>query len=209
MENAIAQYRPAYFSGFENETVAFETREQLLAIPWVASFALDPTFHQFSISDDIGMMVAEYDEGREWWVVGKFRDAANVPLPRWRECTFNPKRIIDAQPPGTYVVSSRMPVTVKHPERWVGKRVFVSFMDGGVVLLSMRAPGNDFSEGASVELTLRSEHPEQTAHSVKLFRNEPLPPPTEEQIARRRAFTAPLEASLKAMFAEIYRDTPD
>lgn len=78
--NAIRQYRPAFFEGFENETVEFSSLKEMLEIPWVKHFSTDPTFHQFSISND--NLMAEYREGREWWVVGFLKDP-NVELPAW------------------------------------------------------------------------------------------------------------------------------
>ena len=81
--NRIRQYRPAYFTGFENATVEFDGVEALLAISFVTSF-VNESFHQFSIDttngDNIALM-AEYDDGNKWWVVG-FLDSP-VDLPRW------------------------------------------------------------------------------------------------------------------------------
>lgn len=78
--NAITQYRPAYFEGFENETVQFENLDEVFGIPWVKKFANDANFYRFSISEN--HLMAEYRDGREWWVVGKFLDP-NVALPKW------------------------------------------------------------------------------------------------------------------------------
>lgn len=36
--NTIKQYRPAFFSGFEQEVVSFSTTDEMLATPFVASF---------------------------------------------------------------------------------------------------------------------------------------------------------------------------
>ena len=79
---AIRQYRPAFFEGFENETVQFNTLEEMLAIPWVKNFAANPDFYRFSISDR--HLMAEYRAGREWRVVGFLRDP-NVGLPAWEQ----------------------------------------------------------------------------------------------------------------------------
>lgn len=66
--NEIQQHRPAFFEGFENENVPFDTLEELLKISWVANFAKSLAFHRFSVSDN--HLMAEYHDGREWWVVG-------------------------------------------------------------------------------------------------------------------------------------------
>lgn len=39
--NCIKRYRPAYFSGFDEEIVSFTTWEELMEIPWVKNFARD------------------------------------------------------------------------------------------------------------------------------------------------------------------------
>ena len=77
----ITQYRPAFFEGFVNETAHFETMGDLLSIPFVANFANDEGFFRFSISDE--MLMAEYDGGKKWWVVGRFEAPPNVGLPTW------------------------------------------------------------------------------------------------------------------------------
>lgn len=78
--NEIRQYRPAFFEGFENETVAFDTLEQLTEIPWVKRFSNAQDFHQFSISDNA--LMAEYREGREWLVCGFLKNPIDG-LPQW------------------------------------------------------------------------------------------------------------------------------
>lgn len=64
----IRQYRPAFFEGFENETCEFSTLEEMKYIPWVKGFTEIKNFHRFSYSDN--HLMAEYREGKEWWVVG-------------------------------------------------------------------------------------------------------------------------------------------
>jgi len=83
--NNIRQHRPAYFTGFDNETVQFETADQLLAIGFVCNFRTVENFHRFSValSEFNGaLLMAEYNDGKKWWVVGYLKD--DVPeLPRW------------------------------------------------------------------------------------------------------------------------------
>jgi len=92
----IRQYRPAYFSGFENETKAFTSLKELLNIDWVDNFRkmpngqIDPNFHQYSTnkySDHKGceyVLMAEYNNGHSWYVIG-FMDENEVikELPAW------------------------------------------------------------------------------------------------------------------------------
>lgn len=79
--NRIRQHRPAFFEGFENLTVAFDTTEELLAIPFVQNFHTATNFHQFSLSGDC--LLAEYRGGREWWVAGVILHPELVELPKW------------------------------------------------------------------------------------------------------------------------------
>ncbi len=86
----IRQYRPNYFSGFENETKEFSSLKELLSIEWVDSFRNQPDFHQFSINNPSShsrseyTLMAEYKNGNEWWVVG-FIDENEIikELPIW------------------------------------------------------------------------------------------------------------------------------
>lgn len=75
----IRQYRPSYFEGFENETCEFSNLEELLSIPWVKNFQSE-YFHRFSYSQN--KLMAEYHEGKEWWVAGMLE---GIPegLPKW------------------------------------------------------------------------------------------------------------------------------
>ena len=106
----IRQYRPTFVTGFENETVEFDTQKQLLNIKWVKSFSLnhgkrDRNFYRYSLhrdyvrEEDIPLimklreineeeiyrhiLMAEYDNGYEWWVIGYIDDIGNLDLPNW------------------------------------------------------------------------------------------------------------------------------
>jgi len=86
--NEIRQYSPAFFSGFENQTVEFETISQLKSIPFVLNFTTTEDFCGFAISRDNNALVAVYKNGTEWWVVGFIKDT-NIDLPTWCP-NFNP-----------------------------------------------------------------------------------------------------------------------
>jgi len=78
--NTIRQYRPAFFEGFENETVEFSTDEELINIPFVKNFSNDK-FSHYAVSDN--HLMAIYDDGFEWWVIGTIQCPASVKLPKW------------------------------------------------------------------------------------------------------------------------------
>ena len=77
----IRQYRPAFFEGFENETVEFSSTKELINIPFVKNFC-DDGFSGFAISDE--HLIATYKNGKEWWVVGTLSDPSTVKLPMWQ-----------------------------------------------------------------------------------------------------------------------------
>lgn len=69
----------------EPETVKFSTVKELLEIPFVKSFS-DGDFHKFSIADDESdpLLIAEYNEGRKWYVVGHIDNISNLDLSEWK-----------------------------------------------------------------------------------------------------------------------------
>lgn len=81
--NEITQYRPAFFEGFENETVDFDNLEDLLKIPFVANFTTNRGFNRFSVSGQ--MLMAEYHNGKKWLVVGYIKNPEGLGLPEWKE----------------------------------------------------------------------------------------------------------------------------
>lgn len=89
----ITQYRPAFFDGFENEVNEFNSVEELLRIPWVKQFSNGEVknFHRYSVSmpnkkwgESKCHLMAEYDNGAVWWVVGKMDENEIIEeLPKW------------------------------------------------------------------------------------------------------------------------------
>jgi hypothetical protein len=79
----IKRHHPAYFDGFEDEYYDFETTEELLYLDFVKGFTEHQNFHKFSKNDSC--LMVEYNEGKNWWVVGVFRDrpADYINLPEW------------------------------------------------------------------------------------------------------------------------------
>lgn len=94
----ITQYRPNFVSGFENDTAHFNSTDELFEIPFVKNFknegtSLGSKFFQFS-QDEYSVsqpekrfvLLAEYDCGKLWYVVG-FTDDNEIikTLPKWVE----------------------------------------------------------------------------------------------------------------------------
>jgi hypothetical protein len=92
------QYRPAFFSGFDNDSEGDVANvEQLLKLDFVARFTEKPEFYRFSRSTKItspqhsGLLctlMVEYKEGYEWWVVAylwpeRWKDVE--ALPNWEQ----------------------------------------------------------------------------------------------------------------------------
>jgi hypothetical protein len=81
--NSIRRYFPNFVTVDDEErvTVEFTTLEELLAIPWVKKFSKSPTFSRFSISaTNQYTLMAEYENPREWRVVGFLKDPAALPI---------------------------------------------------------------------------------------------------------------------------------
>ncbi len=57
-----------------------DTLAELLEVDWVKTWSLDDDFHQYSLnqlSPGNSALVAEYNEGRRWWVVG-YMDVTDI-----------------------------------------------------------------------------------------------------------------------------------
>ncbi len=89
------QYRPNFFSGFQQEENHFSNTKELLNIEWVKNFSNDNEFHRFSLSRDKDKyggkpqhtLMAEINNGFEWWVVAMIRDediSGIDDLPEWK-----------------------------------------------------------------------------------------------------------------------------
>jgi len=74
----VRQYRPTFFEGFENWEGQVNSWPELVALKWVENFATQPKFHRFSLhrhyydepdEKNWHHLMAEYNEGREWWIV--------------------------------------------------------------------------------------------------------------------------------------------
>jgi hypothetical protein len=91
----IQRYFPGFVDiGEEEPPIAeFSTVEELLSIPWVASWAkpisAGPQFDKYSLSGNA--LMAELKGPREWYVVGLFAEVYPLDLPkldaRWHVVT--------------------------------------------------------------------------------------------------------------------------
>lgn len=65
------------------ESLSFESTAELLALSSVQRYAGIDGFSHFAISDSL--LMAVYDGGSRWFVVGTLADPAAVPLPKWSQ----------------------------------------------------------------------------------------------------------------------------
>ncbi len=85
----ITRHIPSFMEGVEAKTCEFNSVEELLTIDWVDNFTKRSrmTFYQFSVSRPWyaeAALMAEYDDGTTWAVVGYFKDGEVVSeLPNW------------------------------------------------------------------------------------------------------------------------------
>lgn len=76
------RYTPTFVDDPIPSHVEFNNKEELFNIDWVKNFAKRENFHRFSMSRQKGdwprkpqhSLMAEYDNGYEWWVVAHIRD---------------------------------------------------------------------------------------------------------------------------------------
>lgn len=84
----VRRYRPAFFEGYPIEELEVGSLEELLEVDWVKNWTTSPGFHRFSVSRHYQYhnLMAEFKEGKEWWVVAILEGEepeAYVTLPEW------------------------------------------------------------------------------------------------------------------------------
>lgn len=90
MSNQIRQHFPSFMDNCKPEIAEFDTANELLAVDFVRNRG--EGFYRFSVSKYIGqgswggLLIAEYDQGAKWFVVGYIRDPlpAEFGLPTWQ-----------------------------------------------------------------------------------------------------------------------------
>lgn len=80
-EKKVTQYHPTFCEGFENEVCKFTNEEDLLEIGFIKKFSEHVGFYRYSISRNC--LMAEYDEGANWWVCAQSKDFEGLDLPIW------------------------------------------------------------------------------------------------------------------------------
>ena len=82
----VTRYRPAYYSGFDKEQSEFNSKEELLSVPWINGLTKSDSFHRLSVSRRTGrpILMLELDEGREFWAIGFIEGEGDLSwLPNW------------------------------------------------------------------------------------------------------------------------------
>ena len=81
----VRQYRPNYFSGYDNEVVHNIEYADILSVPWCENFKSD-LFDHFSISkyNEDELIIEAHYKNREHWVVGFAVDTKNAFAQNWR-----------------------------------------------------------------------------------------------------------------------------
>lgn len=81
----IKQHFPAFCEGFDAKLERIESAADLDSIEWIRSWREDPGFYRFSVTRDpdyLKLLMAEFDQGRKWYVVGILSN--DLPdLPAW------------------------------------------------------------------------------------------------------------------------------
>lgn len=85
--NRIKQHLPGFMDPFAYtpKVVEFNTQEELFEIPWVRNWEVPISsgklFYRWSLSDS--NLMAEFDEGYSWYVVGYILNPDALDLPKW------------------------------------------------------------------------------------------------------------------------------
>lgn len=77
----IKKYRPAFFTGFEDEYYEVSTREELFESELVKPLTEYPNFHRISYSqtsDEQLAIMLELDGGCEWWVLALVHNQEDI-----------------------------------------------------------------------------------------------------------------------------------
>lgn len=82
----VKQHIPDYCEGFTRETVVAATTVEMLKTELFQRFSDSPMFTCFELADR-NSVIAVYQEGLQWWVVG-FVIEGTLELPRWRGWLF-------------------------------------------------------------------------------------------------------------------------
>ena len=87
----VRQYRPAYFSGFENEVMRDVPYDEILGAPWCKNF-VHSDFDRFTITPYRtikdgpyrGLIIEAHYKGGEHWVVGFAVETTQPFADDWR-----------------------------------------------------------------------------------------------------------------------------
>ncbi len=91
MAITIRPHVPGFVDGLQPEPYVIGSLDALLELPCVRAWAEDiaPPFYRFSLArpegleDGTALLMAEMDEGREWYVVGYLQSDEDIDLPIW------------------------------------------------------------------------------------------------------------------------------
>lgn len=84
----IKKHIPGFVEGGTPIEKTFTTETELLNMEFVKNWEQDKGFYRFSLNDyadNIKLLMAEFDNGRKWWVVGLiiFEPGEKLNLPEW------------------------------------------------------------------------------------------------------------------------------
>lgn len=79
--NEFRQHFPSSCDFDNPKEIKFSTTEELLNLDAVSSWKEKNKFSHFAISNN--SLMAIFDEGYRWWVIGYIKYPENVDLPKW------------------------------------------------------------------------------------------------------------------------------
>lgn len=85
-KNRFVQHYPAFFTAEDDDyfVLNFNTQDELLACEFIIRWEKDSDerkFHRYSLSDN--HLMVEYENGKEWWCIGRLKTIDGLNLPKW------------------------------------------------------------------------------------------------------------------------------
>lgn len=81
MSNTFRPHMPGFMDFEPDPSVDFTTMAELLAVPIVQRFMAQAGFYRLSLSgnQEQWLLMAEYKEGKDWYVLGYLKDQIDLP----------------------------------------------------------------------------------------------------------------------------------
>ncbi len=84
--NSFRQRVPNYIDAPKPDPHVFNTLEELYADPHINNYMSKPDFSHLAIDGDY--LMAIFDEGYKWWVLGFIENPDDIDIPKWEKALY-------------------------------------------------------------------------------------------------------------------------